>query len=559
MNVYWKKNRQNSSIKGIVVGDTEFKVSGYADDTLCFLDGSVNSCRALFDDLGIFAKFSGLKPNISKTQAFWAGANADERPRFCEDLKWVKKLKVLGVYFANDEEQVLQDNFGDKLKQIETTVNGWKRRNLTMKGKIVVIKSLLLPKLTHLFTALPTPPVQYMNKLRQLLFSFIWGGKTDRIKRNSLYKACNEGGLAMIEIESYIAALKITWARRQLIADHMWTTLFENEIAKGDFLWNKNARFLTNFAKKIKNNFWKETIMAFAKLTSVISIDKRDIGRCSLWYSNETKFRDQELVQWKNAGLYNINDIVKETGRFLTFAEFKETFKVKAIPLDLMGLVQSLPKDLIVKQAEPIIHPYVSCILQSRRGAKHVYQQLINDKYRHSSNIWEQYWEKEFGHVDWVEVYESIYKGIQSVKLQMNNYKIMTKICVTNRLLFHIGISEHDRCPRCNNNRESIEHKYWECDQVRRFWEEVDEWLTRCSVVTGSVLNKKMVILGASECFLVNHVISIGKNMINRNSRLNMGELLARVDIDKKTEEIIARRKGNLENFLEKWAALRNY
>ena len=117
---------------------------------------------------------------------------------------------MLGVYFANDEEQVLQDNFGDKLKQIKITVNGWKRRNLTMKGRIVVIKSLLLPKLTHLFTALPTPPVQYMNKLRQLLFSFIWGGKTDRIKRNSLYKACNEGGLAMIEIESYIAALKIT-------------------------------------------------------------------------------------------------------------------------------------------------------------------------------------------------------------------------------------------------------------------------------------------------------------------------------------------------------------
>ena len=47
--------------------------------------------------------------------------------------------------------------------------------------------------------------------------------------------------------------------------------------------------------------------------------------------------------------------------------------------------------------------------------------------------------------------------------------------------------------------------------------------------------------------------------MINRNSRLNMGELLARVEIDKKTEEIIARRKGNLENFHEKWAALRDH
>ena len=46
---------------------------------LCFLDGSVNSCRALFNDLGTFAKFSGLKPNISKTQAFWVGASAQEQ------------------------------------------------------------------------------------------------------------------------------------------------------------------------------------------------------------------------------------------------------------------------------------------------------------------------------------------------------------------------------------------------------------------------------------------------------------------------------------------------
>ena len=67
-----EKIRQKECIKGIKVDDIEIKVSGYADDTLCFLDGSVNSCRALFNDMGVFAKFSGLKPNIRKTEAFWA-------------------------------------------------------------------------------------------------------------------------------------------------------------------------------------------------------------------------------------------------------------------------------------------------------------------------------------------------------------------------------------------------------------------------------------------------------------------------------------------------------
>ena len=69
---------------------------------LCFLDGSVNSCRALFNDLVVFAKFSGSQPNIRKTEAFWAGADTDDRRPICEDLdlKWVKKLKVLGVFFC---------------------------------------------------------------------------------------------------------------------------------------------------------------------------------------------------------------------------------------------------------------------------------------------------------------------------------------------------------------------------------------------------------------------------------------------------------------------------
>ena len=59
--------RNNSKIKGVKIGPVEYKLSAYADDVLCFLDGSVNSCRALFDDLGTFAKYSGLKPNIEKT------------------------------------------------------------------------------------------------------------------------------------------------------------------------------------------------------------------------------------------------------------------------------------------------------------------------------------------------------------------------------------------------------------------------------------------------------------------------------------------------------------
>ena len=59
-----RKIKQNDSIKGIQIDNVEYKISAYADDTLCYLDGSVNSCRTLFEDLGTFANYSGLGPNI---------------------------------------------------------------------------------------------------------------------------------------------------------------------------------------------------------------------------------------------------------------------------------------------------------------------------------------------------------------------------------------------------------------------------------------------------------------------------------------------------------------
>ena len=143
--------RQNKNIKGIKIQGIETKVSCYADDTLFFIDGSVNSCRHLFHDLGIFAKFSGLRPNITKTQAMWVGHDVENRLPVCEELpiQWTSHMKVLGIIFDNDFQNMFKKNFESKLDEMKAVVKTWQIRHLTMYGKICVIKSLLLPKLTH--------------------------------------------------------------------------------------------------------------------------------------------------------------------------------------------------------------------------------------------------------------------------------------------------------------------------------------------------------------------------------------------------------------------------
>ena len=93
--------RRNINVKGIKIGAMEYKISAYADDVLCFLDGNVSSCRALFHDPGVFAKYSGLKPNISKTQAFWVGPHKQQGETMNSEFnfQWTEKLKVLWVLY----------------------------------------------------------------------------------------------------------------------------------------------------------------------------------------------------------------------------------------------------------------------------------------------------------------------------------------------------------------------------------------------------------------------------------------------------------------------------
>ena len=385
--------QKNLNIKGITIGNVEYKLSSFADDTLCFLDGSVNSCRALFHDLGIFAKYSGLKPNIDKTEAFWAGAGAEDRSVICEDLqfRWVSKLKVLGVYFANDENEVFADNFEKKLDEVKAIVRSWKRRFLTIKGKIIVIKTLLIPKFTHLFTALPKPRDSFVQNLKKELFAFIWGGKTDRIKRSSLYRPYSEGGLCMTDIESYISALKVTWIRRHATQTQIWQTLFDSEISHDAFIWERNSRSIKKLANKITNPFWKETCIAYANMTAAIDIEDTEIGRCNLWYSNQTKFKANVNLQWEKRGVRILDDLLNSDGELLSYIQFKTKFRVQATYLDYLGLMKSLPKNWRTqpnknKQQRPVIHPYVSFVLQEKRGAKRFYNKLVGLRYRENVN-----------------------------------------------------------------------------------------------------------------------------------------------------------------------------
>lgn len=178
--------RENKNIKGININGCEHKLSQYADDTELTLNGDRTSFETCINTLGIFSKKSGLLINNDKTSAIWLGNMKNSPIKYLEHLgiNWnPPKIKILGVWFTNTLKDGIQLNYSEKYYEVKKLMEIWLKRNITPLGRVVVLKSLILSKLIHLWILLPKPPDNLINNLQQLCYSFIWGNKTDKISR----------------------------------------------------------------------------------------------------------------------------------------------------------------------------------------------------------------------------------------------------------------------------------------------------------------------------------------------------------------------------------------
>ena len=154
------KIRNNKNIKGLRSINIENKLSQFADDTAVILDGSETSLKETMKELSYFGEISGLKINFAKTQVVWIGSMKFSQKILCPELNlsWGKNtFSYLGIDFHSDLSKMVKMNYDKKLIEISALLKSWSKRYLTPIGRITVLKTLAIPKLLHLFSALPNP------------------------------------------------------------------------------------------------------------------------------------------------------------------------------------------------------------------------------------------------------------------------------------------------------------------------------------------------------------------------------------------------------------------
>jgi len=251
--------RNERDIKGITLNKEEIKESIFADDATFLTDGTEASFNKLVQTIDDFSHVSGLKLNTKKSTILRAGSLRNTEKIYCKMKSFIwtsQEAKTLGIIFTNNISDRISINLDNKIEEMYSCLNKWKKHNLTLLGKITVIKTFALPKIIYPLTVLENPKENVFSEITKNMYSFLWNGKPDKIARTTIKRQYDEGGLKMVDINAYINSIKAAWVKRILNPANKghWKETYLRQINKygGKLLFEYNIS-TKHVALKIEN------------------------------------------------------------------------------------------------------------------------------------------------------------------------------------------------------------------------------------------------------------------------------------------------------------------
>ena len=188
-------------------GGLQFLVSQYADDATIFVKDEVSLCRLLrVEDK--YERGSGAELNASKSEAMWLGRwRVNKATPF--GLKWVPKIRILGVYFSNGLVSDKSDNWKSKLDKLETVLNLWKQRELSFIGRAMIVNVLGASRFWHV-AKIVSPPNWVCERFDRLVWTFFWKGKIKNASRKLCRAPVASGGLNVVDFRVKCVSLRLS-------------------------------------------------------------------------------------------------------------------------------------------------------------------------------------------------------------------------------------------------------------------------------------------------------------------------------------------------------------
>ena len=116
-------------------------------------------------------------------------------------------------------------NYLSCLDKVKKELNSWRHRYLTLFGKITVIKTLCIPKFTHIATVIPSLTITQIKEIDKEFEHFLSENNPSVVDRTTRYMGKKELGLGMINISHFWKSIKLSWLRRLTYSKSTWAKM----------------------------------------------------------------------------------------------------------------------------------------------------------------------------------------------------------------------------------------------------------------------------------------------------------------------------------------------
>lgn len=312
--------RNNKEIQGVNIGDNQYKISQFADDTTCYVKGQ-SSLSAALATLQLFSKHSGLYINLDKSAILPVGRIPPDPPPN-SGIEVAEKVKILGIWHANNrtEQDHYDWNFRPILERMRTCCSTWNNRRLSLKGKVTVFNSLVFSLLQYVNANTYTPN-QVLTEVKQMAGNFIWGGKRNKVAHSTIIQTVKDGGLKVADMLARTQVNHLTWIRRIINNQNSTAASMVEHIFKG-------GKASIQIATKQQpptgaasiSPFYAEVLKTWALFHIKAPTNEEEVCREVIWNNSFTSSPRQVLSmqtweKWVSAGIIIVNDLCHPSGK----------------------------------------------------------------------------------------------------------------------------------------------------------------------------------------------------------------------------------------------------
>ena len=301
-----------------------------------------------------FGSFSGLCMNDSKTKLMWLGNTPQIQLKHGFHFS-NEPIKTLGIYLSWNLTQANLLSISKKINNIKNIIHAWKHRKLTFRGKITVLKSLLLSlllsQIVHLTLVLPFSK-ETIREIEGIFYDFLWSESTHKVKKSVIIQDVRNGGHGMLDLSTFILTQKLKWIRLYLENHNAhWRVLMESLIN----VKNLNVFLRSNFSwsdKLTKSPFYSEVLYYLGRVKKLCEQNKVDKLLTQLvFYNKHLKINGQ--VQYDSelfsAGLWRVKDLFNDDNTIIPFHVWQRRGVSKSkfmLWRSIVNLIRSLRIDM---------------------------------------------------------------------------------------------------------------------------------------------------------------------------------------------------------------------